>query len=798
MKFIKDTINFNSEVVASLSQKFDLDPEIIKLLFARGFDSEEKINNFLNPSVTNFHNPFLLKNMREVVDKINYYIKENKRITIVGDYDTDGICATAILYKYFESIGFVVNTFLPQRLLDGYGLSNETIDKIIDAYNPDLIITVDCGISSYKEVEYCKEKGIDIIITDHHDIPDILPDTLVINAKLEGQLYPFKELCGAGVAFKLVQAMSGLENALQYTAIACLATVADIVPLVDENRAIVFFGLNLQEKYLPHGVKKLIKKIDLKLPINTSAISFKLSPKLNAPGRMGDASIAYNIFVEHDDKVISENINTLLSLNDDRITQTNKIFDDCLEKLKNVKVSTLGGIVLWDDNWEGGVLGIICSKLVERYGKPVCLLSLNDQEYKGSVRSIRSVNVHDTLNEIKDVLIRFGGHSQAGGLSVKKENIELFAKKFNETILKNNNINTFIENKKYDLDVPQNLSVKFLQQVDRLEPFGLGNEKPIYKLDLNNVKVNKLPNFPQHLKIKYNNLDLMAFNYGNLFYNINSICNKQVLLDLNVETFKNKQHIKGVVRGFSFSPLTAFKKSEIPKSNYLKQLNFLSVEKPANYHYMQVNDSEIFNIINNLTEKSFGTIIATYDFKKYQKAVKLAKNIQNFELYNLTDFAGINTIIFAPDSNVDFSAYENVVLLDYPACDGYIYNITNSKVYIVNESYNTQFFTEISTDRKVFGLYHNAIKDAIKKGVSATNEFEYFLKIKALNPQYKDISYAQFCVVVMVLNELEILNINGSFSLEFTGKKSELKNSAIFNNISLLSKVSNTINKGEK
>lgn len=789
MKFIKESKNYNNNYINKLSNKFDLDPELIKLLFARGFDNEKKIENFLNPSLANFHNPFLLKNMREVVEKINFYVKENKKITIVGDYDTDGICASAILYKYFESIGKKVDTFLPQRLLDGYGLSFDTVDKIIATYSPDLIITVDCGISSYKEVEYCKEKGVDIIITDHHDIPDIVPDTLVVNAKLPDQLYPFSELCGAGISFKLVQALSGLENALKYTAIASLATVADIVPLVDENRAIVYYGIKMQNDHLPIGVKKLIKKIDLKLPINTSNISFKLAPKLNAPGRMGDASIAYNIFIEKDEKTINNNINKLLSLNDDRILQTNKIFEDCVNRLKGVNVSSMGAIVLWDDDWEGGVLGIICSKLVERYNRPVCLLSLNDQEYKGSIRSIKAVNVYDTLNEIKDVILRFGGHSQAGGLSVEKGKIEDFAKAFNDVILKKYDLNDFIEPKKYDLDVPKNISIDFLKQLDRFEPFGLANEKPVFKLDLNNVKANRLPSFPQHIKLKYEGLDLMAFNCGHLFYNLNSMCNKQALLDINVDTFKNKQQIKGIVRCFNFAPLTGFKKSEIPASNYLGNMSFLTEKRPNNFKYLEINEAEMSNVIKELTSNNYGTIIATYDFKKYQNIVKNIKNIFNFELYNLTDFTGLNTLIFAPNKDVDFSNYKNVVFLEQPICDGRVFSIPNSNIYVVNSPCALDFYKNISFDRRTFGLYHNAIKSAISNKVTASNDFEYYIKLKALNPQFKNISFVQFTFVILVLKELGILCQTDNFMLQFTEVKSDLKNSTIFNNMMLICKL---------
>ena len=789
MKFIKNSdIQFNEKNIDILSKQFDLDPEIIKLLFSRGFDTAQKIEDFLNPKVSNLHNPFLLKNMKEVVEKINYYVENNKNITIVGDYDTDGISASAILYKYFESIGVKVDVFLPQRLLDGYGLSVETVDKIISSFNPDLIITVDCGISCHKEVEYCKQKGIDIIVTDHHDIPDIIPDTLVINAKLPNQMYPFTELCGAGVAFKLVQAMAGLEVALQYTTIASLATVADIVPLVDENRAIVYFGLKNQMEHLPKGLKDLAKAVDIKIPFTTSDISFKLSPKLNAPGRMGDAMVSFKVFVENDDKLLKNNIKELININDERIRQTNKIYDECIEKLKGVNISKLGAIVLYEDNWEGGVLGIICSKLVERYNRPVCLLSLNDQEYKGSIRSVQGINIYNILNEIKDVLLRFGGHNQAGGLSLKKENIEDFAKLFNDTILKYYNEDMFISQKKYDLNLPANVTIDFMKQLDRLEPFGLANERPIFLANLNNAKVTRLTNFPQHIKLKLDKLEIMAFNMGHLYYNLGSNSNKYALVELNLEKYKNTTKVKGITRKIEFSSLHSMKKSDIPIANYLRQLEYIKTEKPDNYNVNIIETNELLKVATNLTEKTFGTVFVTYRYSEYTKISKNIKNINNFEMFTLNNFTGINTLIYSPDIDTDFSSFTNVVFLDMPLCDGYLYNLKNENIYIVNDNYNMEIFKSVSLDRKVFIKYHQALKMAITKGISAPNDVEYFTNVKKLNPQCNSLNYKQFTFVLIVFSELDIIRRDNN-SLYFTDIKNDLKNSIIYNNVLLFNKL---------
>ena len=514
MKFVSkiEGIEFNNKEILRMSQKFNLCQDIVKLLFARGIDNEDKIDKYLNSGVSSLYNPFLLKNMQEVVDKIKYYIMSKKRILIMGDYHTDGISASAILFKYFKSIGVDTNVFLPNRVVDGYGLTIDSLDKVKSMYSPDLIITVDCGITCVDEIDYCKSLGIDIIVTDHHDIPSVIPNTLIINPKLEDQLYPFKELCGAGVALKLVHALGGLNEALKYTTIATLATVADIVPLMDENRAIVKLGLENQKSQLPKGLKKLCSELKISFPLSSTDISFKLAPKINATGRMGDAIISFNLYVKNDDAQIKENIDLLVELNDKRVVETNNIFASACEMLEDTNVSRLGMIVLYNETWESGVLGIICSKLVERYNKPVCLLSMVDGEFKGSCRSIPGVNIFDALTSVSDLLIRFGGHNQAGGLSIERKNLKEFRNRINDYVLTHINESELLTKKYYDLDISEmDLSVEFLQQLSIFEPCGFKNEKPMFRLALTENNVSRMSNYPQHLRIKQGNLNLIGF-----------------------------------------------------------------------------------------------------------------------------------------------------------------------------------------------------------------------------------------------------------------------------------------------
>ncbi len=793
MEFIQSKVQFSTSKIQYLSSKFNLHAEVIKLLLSRGIDTEHKINDFLNPSINKLHNPFLLKNMSEVVKKINHAIDNKLSIVILGDYDTDGISASAILYKYFTSRGANVNVFLPNRFIDGYGLNNDTIDKLITLYNPQLIVTVDCGISSYNEVEYCKSKGIDIIVTDHHDIPEVIPNTLVIDPKLEDQKYPFKELCGAGVALKLVQAMAGLSEALKYTTIASLATVADIVPLVDENRTIVYHGLQNQDENLPVGIKKLCKKTKINLPLTAQDIAYKLAPKINASGRMGDATISYKLYVCEKDKDISHYIDELLKLNDNRLENTTSIADDAFKMLENINVTNLGIIVLCKRDWESGVLGIICAKLVEKYHKPVCLLTQVDDEFKGSCRSIPGINIYEVLASVQDILIRFGGHNQAGGLSLKEEYIDEFTTRVNEFVLNKYSKDVFVPVKTYDIDANKiKINYDFLAQLDRLEPFGFGNERPTFKLSSNSCNVMRLPNYPQHLKVKIDDVEIMCFSSGELYYNLMSNSRKDFLLDISIETFGKSRKIAGKLKALNYSKLNGAIRKEVICANYLHQLIYLNAKNSDTNNIITVDKSTMVEKIKDLTNDSpTGTLIIANTYSDYESISKLIPTIKNFELYQINHIVGENTLLLAPNSEVNMDNYSNIVLLNAPLTMGYVTKLAENgrTVYVVDNKFDLSIFKNLDTARHVFGIYHNIIKDYCAKNITNIDLPNVFKSIKKLNPQNSYLTYDQFYFVTLVLSELSIISINGGNITYNSEVASKLTNSTIYNFVSLLLKI---------
>ncbi|MBR4124017.1 MAG: DHH family phosphoesterase, partial [Clostridia bacterium] len=303
-----------------------------KLLMQRGIDTDQKFIKFTSPCLQDLRDPFLLSGMRDCHNRIQKAIDKNERVLIFGDYDVDGISAVTIMHKFLKDKISNLFYFLPNRYEDGYGLSIDCSKKIIEQYNPQLIITVDCGISCEKEVEYIKSQGVDIIVTDHHEIPEILPSTIVVDPKLPNQQYGFDGLCGAGVAMKVIETFVGRDSLDEYLPVCAIATISDIVPLVDENRAIVKLGLKKQN-LLPEGIKMLIT--ECKIPdLNSQAVSFKLAPKLNATGRMGNAYFSLDLFISDDEQTLNNSLKKVIELNVTRQKLSQQIYDECIEIVK--------------------------------------------------------------------------------------------------------------------------------------------------------------------------------------------------------------------------------------------------------------------------------------------------------------------------------------------------------------------------------------------------------------------------------------------------------------------------------
>lgn len=783
MKFVeKCTKNYDLNKIKEFSKHFNLDEKVIRLLFSRGYQSHEQLAAFLKPSINDFHNPFLLKDMKELVKKINFHIKNNSKIVILGDYDTDGISASAILYKLFKQLGNTPFVFLPNRVADGYGLSVSTIDKIINLYNPQFIITVDCGISAHLEVDYALSKGVDIAITDHHEVPEIVPNCLIVNPKMPNQDYPFKELCGAGVAFKVAQGMLGFQKAKQFLTVASFATVADIVPLINENRAIVYYGLKNQQKHTPYGVKMLLQKLKITNSLTATDVAFKLAPKINASGRMGDASISFNLFISENKKEIKQNIDLLLEMNDKRLLETGNIVEDALQMLENVDISKKGIIVIHNEHWESGVLGIICSKLAEIYNRPACVLTKIDGVYKGSVRSIPAINIYDALSNVKDLLIQYGGHAQAAGVTIDPKNLEEFTTKLNSYILSTYQGSDFLRVAYYDTDLSNvTINKRIMEDINKLEPFGLANEKPLFKIAFNNSNAKRLPRHPNHIKLNTNNLELIAFNFGEHIYNLQTNSQKEAIIELNLEKYNGRTKIKGMVKHLRVEELKTPIAQDIIHANYLKQLEFIDVASIKNKNAISVPN--IHDKINSTTkDQPFGTLVIANTFKAYEAFAKSNMHIKNFDIYEIENNSAENTLLFSPTSIKNFNNYKNIFLLDPPMHVGYANKLNElaNNVYFANELVDLSSFNKLNLSRDTFAKYHMAIINANSAKIDAYSNHEYFDKIKKLHGQF-GLNYVQFTCVLLVLKELNIIKDHDTHVTINNGVKSELTASKIYN-----------------
>jgi single-stranded-DNA-specific exonuclease len=522
----------------------------IRLLVGRGINTKEAAKKFFDFDCNNLHNPYLLKGMPEAISRIKTAIAKKESVLIVGDYDCDGICATAIMYKFLLSKKVKTSYFLPEREADGYGLNNELIAALNGKFKPNLLITVDCGISCYKQVEFAKSLGIDCIITDHHAIPDIAPDCICVDPKFKEQRYPFDDLCGAGVALKVVQAMDGIYEAKKYFDLAAIATVADIVSLQDENRVIVHNGLKmLNDNTLP-GITELIKSCNIRGKIKSSDIGFKLGPKINASGRMGNAKRGLDIMLEKDPERIASIIKSLTLLNTRRQKLCTTIYDDAAALIEEKNLNNDDIIIVAKPEWESGVLGIVSARITDKYGKPSIVLGGTGEVYKGSGRSIGGINMVETVSKAADLLISFGGHAMAAGLSVSAANYEQFVTAMKKEVAKIDfaKLNT---DRYYDFEVDINtFDDKFLKEVERLEPTGCGNQTPVFMSTIRRTCASALANFKEHTRFNEGQLKFIFFG-GAVFNDILSAdCEKSIIFELqndNNPLYKSKG-IKAIVK----------------------------------------------------------------------------------------------------------------------------------------------------------------------------------------------------------------------------------------------------------
>ena len=503
--------SLNREEVGEFAKKFGMSLVMAVVFLNRGIDTEEKLKNYLKKPLDSIYNPMLLPNMSDACERIKKAIDNHEKITIYGDYDADGVTSTSILYMFLSENGANVDYYIPDRFSEGYGLNIMAVNRISKS-GTKLLITVDCGIVSTGEVQLAKAQGMDVIITDHHTLQEKIPETIVVHPRLEESEYPFGELAGVGVAFKLILGLGvllGMKSSdvfNKYVGIAAIGTIADVVPLKDENRVIVDRGVRELQKTENYGLNSLMDIAGMNREImNATSVAFGISPRINAAGRLENAKMAVELILAENHEDGYKKALELDAKNRERQAIEQKILAEALEMIdKDCNFEKKKVMVLAGEGWHHGVIGSVASRLCEKFYKPCIILTIENGLCKGSARSIPGFNMFSALSECSDLLTKFGGHSQAAGLTLSLADLEIFTGKINkyaDSVLTEDDMIRKIE---IDCRIkPTDVSIEYARALGVLEPYGAENEKPVFSLCGMNVSmIGKMGADGKHLRIR--------------------------------------------------------------------------------------------------------------------------------------------------------------------------------------------------------------------------------------------------------------------------------------------------------
>ncbi len=516
-----DLRKYDNELVEKIKSMYGVSDIMAKLLISKDIKLDD-IGGFLNGTLDDLKNPYEIKDMDKLVDRIDAAIKNNEKICIYGDYDVDGITSITIMHQFLTKLGADVMYYLPDRLIEGYGINNNALDEI-KKKGISLVITVDCGITAIEEVEHAKEIGLDICITDHHECTEELPKALaIVNPKRKDDNYEFKLLAGVGVAFKVITAVAikynlPKEEYLKFLDIVSIGTISDIVPLIGENRIISKYGLKMMSNTNNIGLKALIKLVSPK-EIDSMMVSFGMAPRINACGRMGNASAAVKLLLEKDERMAESIAAELDNLNQERKSVETIIYEESLKMIQDKNLEKKNSIVLYNSSWHNGVIGIVASRLVNMYYKPVILLTKEHGVIRGSGRCPSGFSIYDALTECKEQVVQFGGHELAAGLSIEEEKIQDFINAFEIAAAKRSdaiceqiiNIDAQVERK--------DLNAQIIRDIREMKPYGQSNQVPVFLYK--GLKVNAIRTIKddKHLKLVLRDdkslIDVVGFSMG--------------------------------------------------------------------------------------------------------------------------------------------------------------------------------------------------------------------------------------------------------------------------------------------
>ena len=756
-----------------LSKKMKISPEIGQILKNRGINNKDDAEIFINPSLEYLRDPFLMKDVKKAVERIEHAIEKNQNIWVYGDYDVDGVSSTSILCIYFDSIGYPVKYYIPNRLEEGYGINEDAI-RLLKDQGCDLIISVDCGITSVKEVDTANELGIDVIITDHHEVQEQIPNAYaVINPKQEDCNYPFDMLCGCGVAFKLIQALTPeeeFENSMyDYLEVVTLATICDIVPLVDENRIIVKNGLKLMKEGRNLGLKELINVCGIDNDkIGSSHVGFSIGPRINASGRLGYSYLGVELFTTKSKQEAIEIANLLEEKNNERQMIEAKMYHEAEEIINNNdRYINDKVLVIANKGWQHGVIGIVASKLTEKYYKPTILLTIEDGEATGSARSIKGFSIFDTLVKCSDLLGRFGGHEQAAGLSMNEENIEELRNRVNEIADYNLTDEDMIENISVEFELNEkSIDFNLIEELHSLEPFGMSNPSPRFIIrDMEIRGIFRLGKEKNHLKLNLEKdkiYECIGFNMAYLSENYDVGDKVDVLFQLDENNYMGNRKIQFLLKDIRL----AYPKDTSKNINCIRLFENIKPcieNKAINIcKDIDINGNKDINIFDYINNRSLIIINSINGFFRAISDASLTE--YEFDInYNIIE--GINNkvqLIFLPYiDKIDLKRYNNIILYDY------LYNV--EEYSLLYEYTNNQCEIIKYYDKKDLLYIQNIVNNVIPSR-------EEFITLYKLISRYKEIKLNMLDIksklniapiklfaMLNVFKELDLINFNANY-----------------------------------
>ena len=547
-----------TEILKELQSNLNIPEFICTLLLQRNIDSLESAQKYFRPNLNELHDPFLMKDMDRTVDRLIQAIDSSEKIMILGDYDVDGTTSVSMLYDYFIKKTLEPIYYIPDRYKEGYGVSEESIAFAADQ-KVSLIITIDCGIKANDKIEAANTKGIDVIICDHHIPDDSIPKAYsIINPNQKNCDYPFKGLCGCGIGFKLISAIEkksgGSEETNQYLDLVAIATIADQMPMINENRTIVHHGLKELNNNPRPGFHFFIRSINRN--IVESDISFNIGPRINASGRMKSGMLSVKLMTENDTNAAYKIAQEIESINLLRRSKEKEVTEEAIKKTDPLKFTN----VVYGNNWNKGVLGIVASRLVDKFYKPTIVLTLADKLYTGSARSISNFDIYDAIQSGKEYLDQYGGHKYAAGLSIKEENLKGFIDHFESYVKEAMDNKMFTKTIGYDTEIElSDINESNFKILSRMSPFGLSNYRPIFRTNnccgTGNLRL--IGKEKTHIKFEVsdsedNKIQALGFNMSEHYQQINNKQHFDILYTISRNTFNNSSSLELSIKAISF------------------------------------------------------------------------------------------------------------------------------------------------------------------------------------------------------------------------------------------------------